>query len=108
MEVTEAERAPELASSSASIDLFLRRALARTWSRQELARSVPRDLRLFSEWLSKTRGGTGGHRHRSRHERLSRRPPRGQGNVRQPPVVGFFDATTRGHCENIARPPIPP
>jgi len=58
MEVTEAERAPELVSSSASIDLFC----DSLWLEHGLAKNsleaYRRDLRLFSEWLSKTRGGT--------------------------------------------------
>ena len=58
MEVTEAERAPELVSSSASIDLFC----DALWLEHGLAKNsleaYRRDLRLFAEWLSKTRGGT--------------------------------------------------
>src|SRR5476649_2638402 len=58
MEVTEAERAPELVSSSSSIDLFC----DALWLEHGLAKNsleaYRRDLRLFSEWLSKTRGGT--------------------------------------------------
>src|ERR1700712_749627 len=57
MDMTEVARAPEMMSSSASIDLFC----DALWLEHGLAKNsleaYRRDLRLFAEWLSKTRGG---------------------------------------------------
>src|SRR5471032_101036 len=68
---------------------LLRRALAGTWSRQELARSVPSRFALVLRVVIEDARGHRRYRHRSRHERLSRRPPCGQSDVREPPVIGL-------------------
>ncbi len=84
MEVTEMERAPELASSSASIDLFC----DALWLEHGLAKNsleaYRRDLRLFCRMASEDAWRHCRYRHRSRSERLYRRAPRRQGDLGEP------------------------